>query len=321
MKMPEPWTKDEIRCALLVRERLFSVPSEILEQDVILLDCPLDLIYLDRIDKPCVYYNHRSARPDTFMHDIMVRHGDPLRALAAEKDRQWKLRKLRELYSKPDVILSNSAFTRRMLNRYFGVDSYIVHPPVDLEKFSARSKPSRDFFLSVQRIHWQKRIETQIRAFTGIKEKLIIVGGGETEGSKKIEMLDYVVNDIPNIEYPGRVKEQKLIYLLQNAKATIQTGYKEDFGLVPIESMACGTPCIVVDEGGFKETIHSPQLGIRIKPPYVENLRKAVQNFESSRYDPAILRREAEKYGLKRFKKQMEKYIRLAVEIHNGIHS
>ena len=73
---------------------------------------------------------------------------------------------------------------------------------------------------------------------------------------------------------------------------------------------------IVVDEGGFKETVHSKTLGIRIKPPYVENLRKAVVDFDSSRYDPEFLRKEAEKYGLERFKKQMEKYVKLAVERH-----
>lgn len=317
--MPEPWTKDEIRLSLLIRE-LFPIPNEILDQDVIILDCPLDLIYLNRIDKPSIYYNHRSARPDTFMHDIIIKHADPLRALAAEKDRQWKLQKLKELYSKPDVILSNSAFTQSMLKRYFNVDSYVVHPPVDLKKFRPCTKPTRDFFLSVQRVHWQKRIETQIRAFMGLKEKLIIVGGGETEGSRKSEILDYVVKDIPNIDYLGRVKEQKLVDLLQNAKATIQTGFKEDFGLVPIESMACGTPVIAVDEGGFKETIHSPELGVRIRPPYVENLRKTAQDFDSSKYDPAFLRKEAEKYSLKRFRREMEKYIQLAVEIHNDVH-
>ena len=318
--MPEPWTRDEMQHALLIREKLLAIPNEVLKQDVIILDCPLDLVYLDRINKPSVYYNHRSARPDTFMHDIIITHlEDPLRAFAAEKDRQWKLDKLKELYSKPDVILTNSRFTQSMLKRYFGVDSHVVYPPVNLRKFRLCANPTRDFFLSIQRIHWQKRLEVQIEAFESIKGKLVIVGGGETERSRKSEILEYVVEDMSNVDYLGRVEDEKLVRLLQNAKATIQTGYCEDFGLVPVESMACGTPCIVVDEGGFRETIHSPELGVRIKPPYAESLRRAVENFEQSRYDPKTLREEAEKYGLKRFRKEMLKYIQLAVEVYNGV--
>ena len=77
-------------------------------------------------------------------------------------------------------------------------------------------------------------------------------------------------------------------------------------------------PVIVVDEGGFRETIHSPKLGIRIKPPYIQNLRKAVKEFDIKRYNPKVLRKEAEKYSMERFKKEMEKYLKLAIERHYG---
>lgn len=80
--------------------------------------------------------------------------------------------------------------------------------------------------------------------------------------------------------------------------------------------MGCGTPCIVVDEGGFKETIHIPELGVRIKKPYIPNLRKAVQKFNPENYDRVVLRKEAEKYGLDRFKEKMEFYVRFAVKRH-----
>ena len=73
---------------------------------------------------------------------------------------------------------------------------------------------------------------------------------------------------------------------------------------------------IVVDEGGFKETVHSSSFGVRIKPPYAQSLRKAIKTFDSSQYDPDVLRKEAENYSLDRFKKEMQKYVKLAVKRH-----
>ncbi len=308
------FSKAGLQHELALRRYIYPIPAEFVEQDVIIFDCVFDLAFLDKLDKPSILYDHLGSRPDTFMHkEIVKRIPDPLEVLAEEKDHKWKLKAVKELYSKPDVILCNSRFIQNMLKQHFNVEAFVVNPPVDLEKFHPISNPTRDYFLSAQRMHWQKRVEIQVEAFTGLEEKLLIVGGNS-------EVLKYVVEDLSNITYLGRVKDEKLVSLMQNAKATIQTGFKEDFGLVPVESMACGTPCIVVDEGGFKETVHSPQLGIRIKPPYIENLRKAVQDFDSKKYDWKVLRKEAERYGLSRFKGEMEKYIRLAVEVHNGIH-
>jgi glycosyltransferase involved in cell wall biosynthesis len=310
----ETYDKESIKLALAVRS-LLGNHKQLMESDVIIFHCPLDLAFLDIIDKPSIFYNHRSGRPTTFMFEEIMRFVEPIRREVLKRDREWVNNKLRGLLQKPDVILSNSKFTQRMLKRYFGVDSYVFYPPVDLNHFKPRSpNPKRDYFLSVQRVHWQKRIITQIEAFKGLNERLKIVGGiGDKRPNPDLLKL---VEDCENIEVLGEVEERELPKLYTHAKATIQTGYYEDFGLVPVESMACGTPCIVVDEGGFRETIHSPELGVRIKPPYVQNLRKAVQNFNPENYDPAVLRREAEKYGLDRFKEEMKFYVRLAVKRH-----
>lgn len=312
--MTETYDRDTIELSLKKRLVMGNHP-ELKESDVIIFHCPLDLKFLDMIDKPSIFYNHRSGRPTTFMFEEIVSMVEPIRRAVLIRDRESVNLKLRELYQKPDIIISNSKFTQEMLRRFFGVDSFVVYPPVDLEAFRpTASYPKREYFLSVQRVHWQKRIITQIEAFKELKESLKIVG--DMNAKRPNQDLARLTEDYDNIEVVGAVKDCDLPDLYTHAKATIQTGFKEDFGLVSIESMACGTPCIVVDEGGFKETVHSSTLGIRIKPPYVDNLRRAVVLFNSSNYDPKVLRREAEKYGLKRFKKQMEKYVKLAVERH-----
>jgi len=311
----ETYDRESIKLALSGR-MLLGNHKELSESDIIIFHCPLDLVFLDITDKPSIYYNHRSGRPTTFMFNEIVRMVEPIRREVLKRDRNWVNNKLKELHQKPDIILSNSGFTRRMLKKYFGVDSYVVYPPVDLNHFkSTSSHPKRDYFLSVQRVNWQKRLTTQIEAFKGLSERLKIVGGiGDKRPNPDLLRL---AEGCDNIEVLGEVRESELPKLYTHAKATIQTGYYEDFGLVPIESIACGTPVIVVDEGGFRETVHSPELGIRIKPPYVENLRKAVRSFNPEHYDPEVLRKEAEKYSLERFREQMEKYVKLAVERHN----
>jgi len=316
VKYVESTTKKEAEYGLKIRRELISVPKELKEADVIIFHDPYDVPILERVNKPSILYVHRAMRPLTFMFKTLMSLEEPYRRRICERDRKWVLEKIKEQYEKVDVLVCNSLFIKKQLKKWFGIEADgVLYPPINLNFFkSATSNPTRDYFLSVQRVHWQKRIDVQIDAFEGTNERLIIVGGrGDKEAD---EQLAELVKAYENVEFLGPVSDRKLVKLYSNAKATIQTGYYEDFGLVPIESLACGTPAIVVDEGGFKETIHSPYLGIRIKKPYVKNLRKAILNFDVSKYNPKVLRKEAEKYSFKKFKKELEKYVELAVERH-----
>jgi len=311
----EFYDKDLFTLNLSVRSQIAKNDhTELSESDVLIFHCPFDLIFLDYVDKPSILYEHRAGRPTTFMFREHMNLAEPIKRAVLIKDRAWVNNRLKELYQKTDVIVVNSKFIQQMLKHYFGLSSFVVYPPVDLKHFKPTcSNPKRNYFLSVQRINWQKRVTVQIEAFRGLDEKLKIVGGSEDRPNPDLLRL---VEDCPNIEVLGGVEEKDLPRLYTHAKATIQTGFKEDFGLVPVESMACGTPVICVDEGGFKETVHSPTLGVRMKPPYVQNLRKTIQTFDNSNYDQAFLRKEAEKYGLERFENEMKKYVKLAVERH-----
>jgi len=314
MVLIEPFTKYEWDYQINLRRRI-NIPEELKELDVIIFHCPFDLVLLEKLDKPSIFYNHRSARPYTFMFKYILRHIEPLRREVLIKDDPYIIEQHKYLYSLADVVVSNSKFTKSIMKRVFKIDSYVCYPPVDLKKFRPAKRPRRDFFFSVQRVNWQKRIELQIKVFEKLDEKLIIAGTSKGKYDKNIKRL---CEDLDNVEYVGKIDDDELVWYMQNAKAVLQTGYYEDFGLVPVEALACGTPAIVVDEGGFKETIHNPSLGIRVRKPYIENLRKVIKEFNIDNYDTKVLRKEAEKYSEDRFKREMDKYIRFAIKIHEA---
>lgn len=302
--------KDQVEYALKIRY-LFKDQPELKNSDVLIFHCPFDIALLEWIKKPSIFYDHRAVRPYTFNWRNELNSKNNLDRYRLKRERIPILKIFKELFKKPDVILNNSQFTHKALKKWLEIDSFVVYPPVDTEKFHYKKK-KRDYFLSIQRINWQKRPEIQIEAFRKLKEKLFIVGPGMED-----EMY-ILTKDIPNIEHLREVPERDLIPLIQGAKAVLQTGMNEDFGLVPIEAMACGIPSIVVDEGGFKESINRKELGIRIRPPYVASLKRAVKNFDESKYKLQALIKEVQKYGFKRFNKQLNKYVKLAIKRHEN---
>jgi len=192
-------------------------------------------------------------------------------------------------------LVANSENTRLKLEKRYGISCDKIYPPVNVRKF--KNKPSEDFFLSVQRITPDKRVDIQIEAFKRLPYKLIIVGGSYNK-----EYFNELKKGAPrSVEFRINVNEEELIDLYARCKATIQTSKDEHFGLVPVESMASGKPCIAVNEGGFRETIIHGKTGILINEPYVENLINAIDKFDEYYFDKKVLRKRAYEFSSDRF--------------------
>src|SRR3990170_4943495 len=136
--MAECYDKETLQVQLKLRE-FYANPSieELESSDVIIFHCPLDLAFLDVIDKPSIYYNHRSGRPTTFMFNEIMRMVEPIHREVLKRDKEWINNKLKELHRKPDVILSNSKFTRRMLKKY-NCQSFTLMPKQRFKQVTAR---------------------------------------------------------------------------------------------------------------------------------------------------------------------------------------
>jgi len=202
-------------------------------------------------------------------------------------------------------IVCNSENVQNRINKYWNRDAEVLYPPVDMENFYFEE--FGDFWLSVNRMMKEKRIEIQLDAFEQLEdEKLVIVGEAEygTEYQKEMEKR---IDNIDNVEWKGRVSSEELFELYATCKGVIQTSIDEDFGLIPPESFSSGHPCLAVNEGGFRESIKNGETGILIDEPYAENLTKEIKNFDSSSFNPNYLQRYAEKFSRKRFEKRVRK--------------
>lgn len=151
-------------------------------------------------------------------------------------------------------IVTNSKNTQQRIKKYWQRDAEIIYPPVDTSKF--KFKEYGDFWLSVNRLYPEKRVELQIEAFREMpNEKLVIVGGYSLGDHASVYASQLVRNLPDNVEVLGSVPEAKLIDLYAECKGHIVTAIDEDFGMTPIEAMASGKPVIAVREGGFLETV------------------------------------------------------------------
>jgi glycosyltransferase involved in cell wall biosynthesis len=186
-------------------------------------------------------------------------------------------RKLNKKYAgKVDCFVCNSKNTQERLKNFLGKDSIVINPPVDTSKFYW-AEP-KNYWLSVNRLYWHKRIDLQIKAFTKMpKEKLVIVGCYEK--SKHFgEYANYIKKIKPkNVKILSWVSQKKLGEFYANCKGVLATAINEDFGMSAVEAMASGKPVIAAAEGGYKETIINGKTGILIDQINEEKLIEAVK--------------------------------------------
>ena len=203
---------------------------------------------------------------------------------------------LRWLYkkelSKIDTVFVNSEANKKRISEWCGRDDAIViYPSVDVDRFQIFDKNNisqilaiewlnelyKWYYLSFSRLTHAKRIDTIIRAFSQIPDKKIVILYGEHD-SQKDEFIE-LGRWYPNIVFHELADNNHLPQIVSGAIASICMSENEDFGMVAIESMACGVPVIAVDEWGYRESVVADQTGYLIDSNDLENnLVKIVRN-------------------------------------------
>lgn len=205
-------------------------------------------------------------------------------------------------------IIVNSKNTQSRVINYQHRNAEIIYPPIDTSKY--KFKISGDFWLSVNRLYPEKRVELQIDAFRLMPNEKLIIVGGYSEGDHAAKYVKKIKNDLPkNIELRRSVTDEELIYLYANCKGFITTAMDEDFGMTPVEAMSSGKPVIAVREGGYLESVVDRVTGILVKPD-IGNIIGAIDIISENpeRYREEC-ERQSQKFDKSRFIENIKKNI------------
>jgi glycosyltransferase involved in cell wall biosynthesis len=161
-----------------------------------------------------------------------------------------------------DSIVTNSKNVQERIRNTYSREAEVIYPPIDTSRF--RCTEYGDFWLSINRLYPEKRIELQFEAFRKLPDEKLVIAGGFAQGDHASEYTDRLYRQVPpNVTFSGEVSESHLVDLYGRCKGLICTALDEDFGITPLEAMASGKPVVAVDEGGFRETV-TPQTGILV---------------------------------------------------------
>jgi glycosyltransferase involved in cell wall biosynthesis len=154
-----------------------------------------------------------------------------------------------------------------------------------------------------------KKIDLIVEAFSRMPgRRLIVIGDGPDYKKIKAKAGE-------NIQFTGYLESSELILKLQKARAFVFAAV-EDFGMLPVEAQACGTPVIALGKGGSLETVVHGKTGILFPEQTVESLIKAVGQFETLTFDPLVIRKHAELFSITMFKKNFYNFIEEKAMVH-----
>lgn len=219
--------------------------------------------------------------------------------------RQWDMRSTNGI----DALIANSHFIKRRIEKVYRRHSEVIYPPVNIEDFSHYSGQREDYYITASRLVPYKKIHLIVESFSQKKDrKLLVIGNGpELQNIKKIAG--------PNIEFLGYQKLPEMISYIQRAKAFVFAAY-EDFGILPVEAQACGTPVICLGKGGTAETVNPLQhsnepTGVWFMKQEVNDIIEALDEFERNidNFSSEICRKNAETFSNQRFCSEIEVFV------------
>ena len=195
-----------------------------------------------------------------------------------------------------DRFLANSQYVASRIRRYYNRGSTVVYPPVDTSFFrppTSPAQPSDPAFLIVSALVPYKRIEVAIEACRRLGAKLKIVGRGPEEARLRL-LAD------SNVEFMGWCSDEEIRDLYGQSTAVLLPG-TEDFGMVPVEAQACGTPVVAYAEGGACETVLDGETGMLVRDNSAAAFADGLDRARSMRFDRAAIRNNAERFSRAQF--------------------
>ena len=229
------------------------------------------------------------------------------------KLRQW------DFYSSQriDYIIANSNFTSKRIKKYWGLESDVINPPVDTKRFKYKN-PREEYYMSVNRLVPNKRIDLLIKAFNKLNLPLIIIG----DGPERLK-LENMSNK--NIKFLRKISDKEVENYMSRCRAFVYAGI-EDFGIAPVEAMASGAPVIAFGKGGILDTVNcfnrqekeKVSNGLLFKKQTSEDIIDTISWFEDKKawrkFNPKILNEYSQNFSIENFMNKFDLIINKAWE-------
>lgn len=248
-------------------------------------------------DAPQVCYCHSPLR---FAWSMTGSYRDEWRGVGRAFDLFAAAMRRTDRCSSKDVTqyLTQSSFTAEQIERFYGRRAEVIGAPVDCELFHPGDREPDDYFLVCGRlVEPYKRVSVAVEAFRDIADRLIVAGDGPALPSLRSSAPS-------NVQFLGHLRDDELVPLMQRCKAAIFPS-RDDFGLLPLEVMACGRPVIAYGAGGATQTVVPGRTGALFSEQSAEAVRAAVRSFSVESFDPIVIRAHAEQWDRSVFRRRL----------------
>jgi glycosyltransferase involved in cell wall biosynthesis len=240
-----------------------------------------------------------------YLHESSLDHGIKgwLAKWILHKVRLWDVRSANSV----DYFIAVSYFISRRIQKAYRRDASIIYPPVDISGFAFHPDKA-DFYLAASRMVPYKKMPMIIEAFSAMPDKQLVVIGDGPEFEKCRAVAG------PNTLLMGWQSFEVLKDHMQRAKAFIFAA-EEDFGIIPLEAQACGTPVIAFGKGAVRETIRgldsASPTGVFFDKQTYGAIANAVEIFEkeADRIKPDACRENVLRFAPERFRLEFTRFV------------
>ena len=210
-----------------------------------------------------------------------------------------------------DHFVACSQYIARRIWKAYRRDSAVIYPFVSIDDFVISQDDRDQYYVTSSRLVPYKKIQLIVEAFAAIPDRtLIVIGAGPL--LKRIRSMA-----TSNVIVLGYQPYAQLLHYLQRARAFIFAS-EEDFGIAPLEALACGTPVLAYGRGGGGETIIDGVTGLHFWSQTTAAIVDVIRRFElePSKFDPQNLRAHAKKFSTEVFKKNFADFVNSKIEEH-----
>ena len=214
----------------------------------------------------------------------------------------------------PDYFVTISEYAKDAIKKYYGRDSVVIHPPVEVEDFKvgkAITSSESYYVVTSRQVNW-KRLDLAVRACMMTQRRLMVIGEGP-EHKKLVKMAEG--SDL--VEFLPLKQKRELSKYLAGSRGYLFPSL-EPFGIAPVEALAAGCPVIAYGVGGAKDYIKDGENGLLFEPQSAKALAEAILKFEKMSFDRKKVAETVDDFGIGRFDKELVGFVRGKVEKKNG---